>query len=94
MTKQSEIKQEINKLIDNCYTKGSPDYPWLVFQPQKFLNDLFPLLDRLGVVVKVEDQTILLEMLADGKGTGLKVPYHLENLGKNIVAIEPLVEEE
>jgi len=58
MTKQEQIKKETNKLIDNCYTRGSSDYPkLLVFQRQKFLNELFPLLDRLGVVIKVERET-------------------------------------
>ena len=51
-------------------------------------------LDKLGVVIKVENQTIQVQMLADGKNSGLTVPYHLENLGKNIVAVEPLIKEE
>ena len=49
-------------------------------------------LSDLGVVIKAEDQTIQVVLPADGKPTGLKLPYHLSNFGENIVRVEPLID--
>jgi len=94
MTKEEEIKKETGKLIDRCYTKGSPDYPKLmVFQRQKFLKELLPLLDGLGVVIKVDrelpNDAIYRslkqeEAYCDGRDTVINAGY---------VAVEPLIGE-
>jgi len=96
MTKRGEIKKATNKLIDGCYTKGSPDYPkLLIFQRQKFLNELFPLLDRLGVVIKV-DRELPLVSEADvdewcvATTNGIKVGQRFL-IEAGYVAVEPLI---
>ncbi len=53
MTKQEEIREGLTLLMSECYSKdGSKLHS--VFQPQKFLNKLFPYLHRKNVVIKVD----------------------------------------
>lgn len=55
MTRQEELKEGILKLIDANYGARNPSYPELIaFQPMKFLNELLPYLDLVGLVRKVE----------------------------------------
>ena len=91
MTKQEEIKEGVQELIDKCYGASSPDYPKLIaFQPQKFLNELFPLLDRLGVVIKVDGE---LPSIFDSNENGISALKYKEKLA-GYIKTKPLVEEE
>ena len=52
MTKQEEIREDLTLLISECYSKeGSACKLHPVFQPQKFLNKLFPYLHSQDVVI-------------------------------------------
>ena len=42
-------------LISECYSKGACKLHG-VFQPQKFLNKLFPYLDSVGIVQRVDSE--------------------------------------
>ncbi len=48
-------------------------------------------LSKWGVVIKVENQTIMVSFPADGRDTGLKVPYDVSNLGDGLAIVAPLV---
>lgn len=51
MTKREQLRKGVRGLINGCYGARNPDYPKLAaFQPEKFLNELFPYLDSQGVV--------------------------------------------
>ena len=55
MSKQSDIREGIQDLMDNCWEQCNPDYPKLItFRPMKFLNELMPFLHSQGVVIKVD----------------------------------------
>ena len=57
MDKRDEIQEGLTILISECYSKeGSACKLHSVFQPQKFLNKLFPYLHEQGVVLKVEGE--------------------------------------
>jgi len=53
MTKQAEIREGLTLLMSECYSKELSVCPkHTIFQPQKFLNKLFPYLHSQGVVIK------------------------------------------
>ena len=84
MTKQKEIREGMIEILKDGVINDTPF--------GETADAIMRKESSQGVVIKAEDQTIQVEIPADGKRTGLKVPYHLENLGKNIVAVEPLIE--
>ena len=94
MTKQEEIREGIAfKLFE--LDGGTKEY-WDTDAKERkeYRHRALLLVKHLhsqGAVLKVEDQTIQVELPADGKPTGLKLPYHLSNLGENIAAVEPLI---
>ena len=52
--KVRKLRNDLTILISDCYSKeGSACKLHPVFQPQKFLNKLFPYLHSQGVVIKV-----------------------------------------
>ncbi len=55
MTKQEELREGLTLLISECYSRElSTCNLHDIFQPQKFLNKLFPYLHSQGVVIKVD----------------------------------------
>lgn len=97
MTQQEEIREIIDKHVDDgchypdrsCNALGS-GYCSSGDEQYKCLMEK---LTQIGVVIKAEEQTIQVTLPADGKPTGLKVPFHLSTLGDNIVAVKPLIKE-
>ena len=88
MSKEDIIKG-IDKLIDECYSKELSACPLhTIFQRQKFLNKLLPLLDKLGVVIKVDKKLSkrLCNVCAGEFMTGEEL------IQAGYVAVEPLVE--
>ncbi|KKN74745.1 hypothetical protein LCGC14_0387870 [marine sediment metagenome] len=91
MTKQEKIREGlISKVKSIRLWATNPEDPLSV---EDDADDILNFLHSQGVVIKVEDQTIQVSLPADGKPSGLKVPYHLSNLGEHIVAVESLIEE-
>ena len=97
MTKQEEVKEGVQELIDKCYGSRNPDYPKLIiFRPQKFLNELFPYLHSQGVVIKTERELPKVEWTL----TGIETPSQAQKISKafrkayaGYVAVEPLIKE-
>ncbi len=101
MSKQEEIREGIAKTVClwhigevGMWEAGEDSIRW-EGPPKKDYYEAADMImkdeDSQGVVIKAEDQTIQVELPADGKPTGLKLPYHLSNLGENIAAVEPLI---
>lgn len=102
MTQQEEIREGLTILISECYSKeGSACKLHTVFQPQKFLNKLFPFLHEYGVVVKVDTDSLICEYcegigLIGGPGINDCCP-ECNGTGKifcyGYVAVKPLIKE-
>ena len=52
MTKLEELIEGVNVLIDSCYSMEGSVCNHLIFQRQKFVNELIPLLHSKGLVIK------------------------------------------
>ena len=97
MSKQEEIRKEIARLTEDRFRFPAENagLKWDANFNRMLANDILSYLHSQGVVIKASEQTIQVILPADGKDTGLKVPYHLSNLGfDNVVVVEPLVESE
>ena len=78
MNRQEEIREGLTLLISECYSKelsACELHP--IFQPQKFLNKLFPYLHSQGVVIRVDKPFRIGESINDD----------------GLVAVAPLIEE-
>ncbi len=100
MTKQEKVRKGLiqivgDKLHDHAYNRQWDDNAThdLISKEEPIVDAVLKYLHSQGVVIKGKDQTIQVSLPADGIPSGLKVPYHLSNLGENIAATESLIEE-
>lgn len=57
--KRKEIKEAVRQLIKDNYNARNPSYPNLIaFRPEKFLNELLPLLSSLNVVIEDKNEEL------------------------------------
>ncbi len=87
------VKEEIAKYQRglHCKAKGWTvgdwdDLPAIILV--KYYDEADQILSIKGILIEADDQTIQVSLPADGRDTGLKVPYHLSNLGENIKKVK------